>query len=354
MGVKVIERVNIPTISHVNINGELHYIGNVQPLNNNPEFREFINNIGNGSGISYVKLNPGETHNIHTHDVESLLIVTKGKARLLGKNIIVSENNIICIPRGTEHGFSCDQNSGLEGISIQFEDGALFENTPNITFNVKFDSANQLICFNKKRCKEIQGSRFFKIFDDGVVNNNYSLTVFKIYLRQWSSIFQKIMFMRQASSINKKYDDIFLEHFKEEFGHDEMLPESNNWDPAIDAYGNWFVLKMLQMDNLEKLVVVHLVLEKCADVFHSHAKKYIKDTEKYIESHAELDHNHSEIGRELYENLSEEKCLELIDLCDKSWAIFESLLDRIAELSINKIESNNVSDKISSLKNISI
>ncbi|MEQ4695243.1 MULTISPECIES: hypothetical protein [Providencia] len=124
---------------------------------------------------------------------------------------------------------------------------------------------------------------------------------------------------------------------KEELGHDEMLPESGDWDPEIDAFGNWFVLKMLQLDNLEKLVVVHLVLEKCADVFHSFAKRNISESGEYIDAHAELDHGHSELGKELYDNLTEEQYVGMERLCEHSWHMLELLLNRVAVLTLQDI-----------------
>lgn len=346
MNIRVINRKSIPTISKINVDGEEHYIGEVQPFSGSETFTDFMKQ--GTTGISFVRLQPGEEHKVHTHDVNSLLIVTAGKATLLGPDSRpVAQNDVICIDAGAEHGFCCDLGEGLEGISIQFDSEALFENTPNIEFAARpLSTADRLIAYNEEKCRDIESSPFFELFRNGTMQDEDNMTMFKARLRQWSGLFQHIMYSRQFSTVDKLFSGIFLEHLKEELGHDEMLPETGYWDPEIDAFGNWFVLKMLQLDNLEKLVVVHLVLEKCADVFHSFAKRYISESGEYIDAHAELDHEHSELGKELYDNLTEEQYVRMERLCEHSWHMLELLLNRVAVLTLQDIGAKGRSKEV--------
>src|SRR5699024_10093245 len=104
MKVRVISRKSIPTISAINVNGEEHYIGEVQPFSGSETFADFMKQ--GTTGISFVRLQPGEEHKIHTHDVNSLLIVTAGRATLLGPDSRpVAQSDVICIDAGTQHGF---------------------------------------------------------------------------------------------------------------------------------------------------------------------------------------------------------------------------------------------------------
>lgn len=337
MSITILNRNNFPMISNIEVDDEIHYIGEVQPFNGNIDFINFLQG-SSSTGMSFVKLSRGERHELHCHDVPSLVIITRGKATLLGKpDTLVKENDVICIDAGSYHGFDCNQGEDMECISVQFENEGLFDNTPNINFDKGINSAKQLIDFNEKCCDELKDSAFFNLFSQGLMVDSENLNIFSRYLRQWSSIFQHIMFSRQVTSINANYFGIFLEHLKDEFGHDELLPESQCWDGQVDAYGNWFVLKMFQWDNLEKLVVVHLVLEKCGDVFHAMAKENITKTKDYIDTHAILDHNHSVLGKELYDGLSKDKYSELEAVCCQSWEIMGLLLDRISQLTMAEI-----------------
>ncbi|MFC0179144.1 hypothetical protein [Thorsellia kenyensis] len=83
--------------------------------------------------------------------------------------------------------------------------------------------------------------------------------------------------------------------------------------------------------------VVHLVLENCADVFHSFAKRYISESGEYIDAHVELDHEHSELGKELYDNLTEEQFVRMARLCEHCWHMLKLLLNRVAVLTLQDI-----------------
>jgi len=57
-----------------------------------------------------------------------MIIITSGKARLTGDNpCVVTEGDIICVPRNTKHGFIGDGPNGFWGLSIQFEERGLYE-----------------------------------------------------------------------------------------------------------------------------------------------------------------------------------------------------------------------------------
>ncbi|WP_166304746.1 cupin domain-containing protein [Photorhabdus cinerea] len=338
--INIIKRASIPIINSVFKDGVEHMIGAVQPLAQLPQYQDFVKNQQPLS-ISFAELAPGEVHKPHQHNVASMVIITSGKATLIGDTTaLVEKGDVICIPAGNRHGFRCDRGEGLDALSIQYEaDGLFSEKHANINFSVSETPQQALLNFNDQCCVKAEQTLFFQIFKDGRMKDEHNLNIFKSQLRQWSEIFQYIMYARQSMVVDGRYHPLFLEHFKDELGHDELLPPKRGWDAQIDSYGNWFVLKMFQLDNLEKLIIVHLVLEKCADMFHLLANSQVSEPGEYIAAHSTLDHGHSALGSELYQHISHEESLALQQLCAQAWEIMILLLERIAVLTLNEIEN---------------
>ena len=117
-----------------------------------------------------------------------------------------------------------------------------------------------------------------------------------------SNEFQKVMFARQASCINDDFLSTFSQHFEEELGHDELLMQRDNIntekDAVLIASSSWFVWQMFVRDNIEKVVLVHLVLELSGDYYHEIAKGLFSDdvSSDYFSIHAEADEFHALIS----------------------------------------------------------
>src|SRR5262249_16227496 len=117
----------------------------------------------------------------------------------------------------------------------------------------------------------------------------------------WSGYYQKALMARTAFTENPKYASIFRRHLNEEYGHDTALtldlgPAAGTvWDPVLDATASWFLVKMLTLDNLEKLVLVHLVLETAGSTFHKVAATAMArfGETNYFFQHGEVDDEHA-------------------------------------------------------------
>ncbi|MEX0447435.1 cupin domain-containing protein [Xenorhabdus sp. SGI246] len=338
--INIIKRASIPEINSIFIAGKEHKIGAVQPLAHSAIFRHFRKD-NEPLSISFTRLEKGETHQVHQHSVDSMVIVMAGKATLLGDATDkIETGDVVCIPAGCWHGFCCDLGEPLDALSVQYEPLALFEKEADIVFTPQLTPYQALLNFNEQWCAKVEKTLFFSLFREGQIQTEHHMTLFKTRLRQWSEIFQYIMYARQSTVVDPTFRSLFLEHFQEELGHDELLPKSQEWDAKIDSYGNWFVLKMFQLDNVEKLAVVHLVLEKCADAFHWLAKNTSEQPGEYIEAHATLDHGHALLGSELYQDITHQRSIELQAICEQAWQVMQLLLDRIATLTLEAIEQD--------------
>ncbi|MFP3353417.1 cupin domain-containing protein [Pseudoalteromonas sp. SIMBA_153] len=337
---QVISNAELKVITHVDSAGESIYVGEVQPFNSNELLKSFLQHKKNPN-FTFVKLKKGETHRPHVHDCDSMLIVTNGSATLTGDlTQKVSNGSVVCIPAGKMHGFTCHSDTGFVGISIQFSQAGLFDDVDNP--NINFSYTERLIEHNEQKCEAFKQSPFFKLIAQGVLKEEASKAIFYSNLRMWSDKFQEILYARQISAQNESFRNIFSEHLAEEFGHNKLISEKNKWDPVIEACSDWFTLKMLQLDNDEKLVMTHMVLELCGDVFHTEAAaSYTQEqklSDEYMTLHAHLDEGHSQMGIELLRINSKEDYERFIELSNQSWKMLELVLNRVAEITISELK----------------
>lgn len=161
-------------------------------------------------------------------------------------------------------------------------------------------------------------------------------------IQVFSNYFQKTVMLRSVLNDNHLFGDIIHQHLVEEFGHDVSLMNDRKdrppkWDPILDACSCWFSWKMLTLDNSEKTVLVHLVLEASAHLFFIEAHKIMaKYTETdYFKIHAEVDEDHENMGINLLEGLREIDYKSLVEIQQQGWDVLNSVCDRIAELSVS-------------------
>jgi hypothetical protein len=162
--------------------------------------------------------------------------------------------------------------------------------------------------------------------------------------------FQTIIYTRLAMSHDEIYRKMSLEHLQEEIGHDKMLSEQLHpehmvmQDPIIEAILTWFTHKMIVLDNIEKMALMHLVLETSANFFYpwAHQNNIFKGhpVEHYVKLHAEADESHSKINTELLENHSSITYQRLHEVIERGWIMMESMLQRVLLL-VNEAESEH-------------
>ncbi len=158
-------------------------------------------------------------------------------------------------------------------------------------------------------------------------------------LQTFSDYFQKIVMLRYVLCDDKDFLPIIQLHLKEEFGHNILLMNDRKnrppiWDPILDASSAWFAWKMLSLNQEEKSVLMHMVLESSANLFFKKAhvimRKY-KET-NYFETHAVVDEEHEKMGIDLLRNINESQFIKLLDVQKKGWEMLNTTCERICFL----------------------
>jgi hypothetical protein len=179
-------------------------------------------------------------------------------------------------------------------------------------------------------------SPFFALLRNGKLSKGERAAAREV-LRVFSDAFQAFLFLRQGTCRNEEYRSTFLEHLKEELGHNELLSVSRNarvWgDPILKATSSWFCHQMLVLDNAGK-AVVNLVLETAGFHFHTLAAPVFSEdvSARYFNVHAEEDEHHKEVAVDLLRGEHPETYRRLSGILEQTWDMFDTLTRRFAYL----------------------
>jgi len=344
----IIVRYNdIPTINSVVINDTAHNLGILKDFKKNQYLASFIPNVAHIS-LSWVKLQKGKILDIHKHPIDSMVIVTDGKVQLIGdKTDMLQAGDIVAIPKNCKHGFVGIGRKGFCGLSIQFENKGLYEDitSPLVEFvdNTNSMHFDKLINDNIRYVKEFNNNSLFQLMKSNALDDIDLRNKFFDCFQVFSNYFQRMMMNRVCFTDNEIYLPTFELHLEEEFGHNTRLKEDRNkrqsiWDPILEATSSWFATKMLTLDNLEKIVLVHLVVETSACIFYKNAKdKFAVDLQesKHFNIHmTDIDLTHADLGIDFIKNTKISDFTQFFIVQKQGWAMLNMAFSRIADLVI--------------------
>ena len=313
------------------VDGKKHNLGT---LKNFSSIKVLEESFSKNFSCAWVKLENQEVLAPHTHFEDSMIIVTEGNGTLTGgKNAKISKDEIIYVPEGASHGFSSSPNSYFWALSIQFNETSLYQEKPRVKFLTKYD---ELLDKNEAYAQDLfNSSKTFKMN----INSDRKRNVLLDSLQVISDHFQRLMFLRVGLCDSPSFRGIFLEHFHEELGHDNELREERvnrpkKWDPILEASCAWFVNKNYLLDNSERIIMIQMVLEKCAHLFYSHFSESLHDKDKshHIEAHKHADEGHDLMGVELLKHEPNIKYEDFFKIQEESWSIMGLFIDRIGQL----------------------
>lgn len=346
--VTVVRRNDIPSIHSVTINDITHNLGILKDFKRNQNIAEFIPELATLS-LSWVRLQKDEILDPHQHPIKSMVIVTEGEVQLIGdKNAILRAGDLVVIPKGLKHGFIGSGENGFWGLSLQFEERGLYEKIDNPLVEFTGDPKNNLdtlIETNKSYLEEFDRNPLFELMRSGQLYDKQLRTKFFDCFQVFSNYFQKMMMNRVCFTEEGSYLSLFELHLEEEFGHNTKLSEDRNkrkptWDPMLEATSGWFSNKMLSYDNIEKIILVHLVVEASACIFYKNAAS-IMDVDKFKSKHFEMhfsdiDTFHVTMGVDLLKKEGVLDFSKLLVVQAQGWEMLNSVFTRIAQLVLTK------------------
>ena len=158
-------------------------------------------------------------------------------------------------------------------------------------------------------------------------------------IQVFSDYFQKVVMLRYILCDNHKFLSVAQLHLTEEYGHNISLKQDREhrpsvWDPILESTSCWFAWKMFTLDEEEKTVLVHLVLETSAQLFFTRAHQVMEQYQEteYFKTHRDADEQHEQMGIDLLKELTVEKYQRLQKILSQGWAILNTACNQIALL----------------------
>lgn len=198
---------------------------------------------------------------------------------------------------------------------------------------------NELIHRNNEYIKTYENSPIMRLINSSLMTEKTSRQKLLDCIQIFSNYFQHTVMLRAIAAYDTQFFNVALQHLKEEVLHNVFLMDDRNhresiFDPILDGCSSWFAWKMLVIDNNDKTLLMHLVLEASANVFFAAAHNIMKKYEEtdYFKIHSELDSQHEIMGYELLKDLRIAEYEELFILQERGWKMLNTLCDRIVEL----------------------
>ena len=156
--------------------------------------------------------------------------------------------------------------------------------------------------------------------------------------RRFSINFQRLLFLRQGLCTDPRFYDLFLQHLNEEIGHDKLLADAEVPEPISDtlfeATITWFNFQMVALDNVERAVLMHLVLEVAGDAMHALTTRQLSVhvASGYFDVHAELDAGHSNMVTPVLQDLTATHYQRLGQIAESGWDMIDAVMNRCFQL----------------------
>lgn len=348
--INIINRNSIQSLNSIIAGGKQHYLGIHKDFRKDSKLNQFLPDNCRLS-IAWVYLNKDEQLDVHEHPIETLIIICKGSGKMIGDlEKEINEGDVITISRGAKHGFIGSGPNGYWALSIQLEERGLYEDENKALVNFRDPLRqdcylNKLLKTNRKYIEDYLQNSLFKLILSDKIKNKYVRSKLLDCIQVWSDIFQHVVMSRYIFTSDDRFKPLALTHMMEEYGHNRNLQASRNAelikieDSILHATSEWFAYKMLGYSDIERLVVVHLVLEGSANAFHHVAHPIMqsfKET-KHFEVHSIEDDAHMNMGLDLLQNIDHATYGRLEKLLKESWAMMNALCHRMAELSIDVV-----------------
>ncbi|EPM51149.1 cupin domain-containing protein [Pseudomonas syringae] len=342
---EVISRNDIESLNSVVVNGALHDLGVVKIFSQHPMLAEFIPSQSE-LAISWVRLEKGQELSVHQHPEASLILICDGSGETLGATErAIEAGDMVLVPPHSLHGFK-GTHDGFWALSIQFNGKALYEDIarPNVVFkspeNDTAKPADVLLRDNEAYLNSFKSSRLLSLINSPSIDQPQVREKLLDCLQTWSDMFQDLLHIRVAMTLDPAHKKIALEHLVEELGHNNNLRSQRDVhhspvsDAALHSTMEWFRHQMLYKSDMVKTLLMHVVLEGSGEIFHSEAARVFAGM-PHFQEHGEDDGHHVSMGIELLNQASPKEIDELRETLSDGWEMITLLCSRFADIACN-------------------
>jgi hypothetical protein len=158
----------------------------------------------------------------------------------------------------------------------------------------------------------------------------------------WSNYFQKMVLNRVVTLQNPVFEELAWAHLVEELGHNRDLAKSRPdlqtvFDPILEGVCSWFSSKVGVISDLEKVVLVHLVVEASAVFFYKHVQPAMgtNTAKNHFDKHKADDEAHVAMGYDFLRKVTSADWPRLFEIQRQGWAMLMAVMGRVADLAVH-------------------
>jgi quercetin dioxygenase-like cupin family protein len=348
--VELVTRDDVPSMRTIVVNGVEHWLGHVKDFTKNSSLAEFLPK-DNRISMAWVRLEAGEELTPHVHPVPSMILIVEGSARTTGdKHAVMKAGDALLVPQRRPHGFIGLPPHGFWGLSIQFDSRGLYEDIedPWATFLADEKAADaagsqieQLFKKNEEFMERFDKHRLFVLIRNGLLKDPVARRKFLDCFQVWSNYFQKMVLNRIVTLQNPAFEELAWLHLLEELGHNRDLAKSRAdlqpvFDPVLEGVCSWFPSKVGVISDVEKVVLVHLVVEASAVFFYKHVQPAMANTAKgHFDKHKSDDEAHVAMGYDFLRNITSADWPRLFEIQRQGWGMLMAVMGRVADLVVH-------------------
>lgn len=359
--VELVRRDDVPSMRTIVVNGVEHWLGHVKDFTKNTNLAEFLPK-DNRISMAWVRLEAGEELTPHVHPVPSMILIVEGSAKTTGdKHAVMNAGDALLVPQRRPHGFIGMAPNGFWGLSIQFDSRGLYEDIedPWATFLAQEKSSDtassqidQLFKKNEEYMERFDKHRLFVLVRNGLLKNPVAKRKFLDCFQVWSNYFQKMVLNRVVTLQNPAFEDLAWAHLTDELGHNRDLAKSRKdlqtvFDPVLEGVCSWFASKVGMISDIEKVVLVHLVVEASAMYFYKHVQPAMaaNATKGHFDKHKSDDEAHVAMGYDFLRNVTSADWPRLFEIQHQGWQMLMAVMGRVADLVVHTSGQVDASDE---------
>ncbi|WP_063751964.1 hypothetical protein [Sorangium cellulosum] len=342
---RVVNTASIPAIESLKAD-ERTLLGLFRDIRKHEELSAFLPEACRLS-LRWVRLAPGQPIRPRQLPGKGMIVITDGSGEVIGGSVRrVQAGDAVLVPPGGLQGLMGGAPDGLSAISIHFEGEDARWDTPCLCATAAPGGApsdrsesplDRLVEENEAHAREFAGSPLMQLIrSERALGDDVKRRMLGA-LQIWSNAFQKVLCARVVFESHPAAIKIAERHLAEEVGHNRRLarmhgPSSSpSWDRGIAAASSWFIERMGSASTEERTVLIHFVIERCADILLSAAQQVFPDSD-YFATHAEVDAEHFRLGYELLKSLPGLDIAPLRGALIEGWQMMNLICQRISDI----------------------
>ncbi|KYF61493.1 hypothetical protein BE11_24455 [Sorangium cellulosum] len=298
--------------------------------------------------LRWIRLGPDQPFTTRELPTRGMLVVTDGSGEVIGESPRdIQAGDVVLVPPGGLRGLVGRAPGGLSAISIHFEGEGARWDTPCLCATpapggqaeaVSGGAAlDRLLEENEVHAREFAGSALMQLLRSERARGDEVKRRMLGALQIWSDAFQKVLCARVVFESHPAASAIAERHLADEVGHNRRLARmrgpsrSPSWDRGIAAASSWFIERMGSASTEERTVLVHFVIERCADILLTAAQAVFPDVD-YFAIHAQLDADHFRLGYELLKSFPGLDIAPLRGALTEGWQMMNMICQRINDI----------------------